>query len=323
MLNLDKLIIDKTGSKGIKRTETVQTLWSDYGEIKRYYLEGGEQSTVIVKHIQLPETTNHPRGWNTDLSHQRKLRSYRVEKLWYESFANKTNSDCRVPQCYYTLEKENELLILMEDMDANGYAIRLGPEDININGIRNCLSWLAHFHAKFMGNEADGLWPVGSYWHLDTRPDEFKQMQNLNLKQAAKGIDQRLKSAKFQTIIHGDPKLANFCFSEDDKVAAVDFQYVGKGCGIKDVAYLISSCFGEKESEKYAEVLLQYYFDQLKLVIGKHIDYQQLKDEWNKLYPYAWADFYRFLDGWSPGHWKMHNYSKKLTQKVIKELEKL
>ena len=74
-------------------------------------------------------------------------------------------------------------------------------------------------------------------------------MQNADLKKAAQGIDKRLQSARFQTLVHGDAKLANFCFSDVGQVAAVDFQYVGKGCGMKDVAYFISSCFNEEDCE--------------------------------------------------------------------------
>ena len=119
--------------------------------------------------------------------------------------------------------------------------------------------WLAHFHATFMGETPDGLWEVGSYWHLDTRPDELEALDDVHLKQAAGEIDALLRAARFQTFVHGDAKLANFCFSEDGtQVAAVDFQYVGGGCGMKDVAYFIGSCLYEEDCERHEAALLGF-----------------------------------------------------------------
>ena len=37
-------------------------------------------------------------------------------------------------------------------------------------------------------------------------------------------------------------------------------------------------------------------------------------------YPVAWTDFYRFLQGWSPGHWKLHRYSERLAREVLATL---
>lgn len=321
MLDLENEILTITGALAISRTQSVQTLWSGYGEIKRCYLEGGKYPTVIVKHIQLPDQSKHPRGWNTPLSHQRKLNSYQVERLWYQQYASQTDVFCKVPNNYHAVEKNTELLLIMEDLDASGYPMRLSPEEVTIAHAKNCLKWLAHFHAKFMGREPDGLWPIGTYWHLDTRPDELDKMENKSLKAAAKGIDTRLSDATYQTLVHGDAKLANFCFSPSGKVAAVDFQYVGGGCGMKDVAYFMSSCFDEEDCEKYENELLSYYFNQLELSLDNNTVYQQVKEEWSELCRYAWVDFCRFLDGWSPGHWKLHDYSKNITQRVIDELK--
>ena len=65
-------------------------------------------------------------------------------------------------------------------------------------------------------------------------------------------LDRRLRAARFQTLVHGDAKPANFCFdARRGAVAAVDFQYVGGGCGMKDVAYLLS---GEREDKADAWV---------------------------------------------------------------------
>ena len=45
-----------------------------------------------------------------------------------------------------------------------------------------------------------------------------------------------------------------------------------------------------------------------------------LENEWRPLYRVAWADFHRFLKGWSPGHWKINSYSERVTEEVIKNL---
>lgn len=320
MQRLEEEVIKSTGALKVIRIETVQTLWSGYGEIKRYFLKGGKLPSVIVKHILWPDDRNHPKGWNTERSHQRKLTSYQVERNWYQYFAMKTDQTCKIPQIYHAIEEGKEILLIMEDLDASGFDVRLDPEQVTLNDAKNCLTWLACFHGKFMKTAPEGLWETGTYWHLATRPEELEKMDNLKLKHVAPAIDARLSNAQFQTLVHGDAKLANFCFSKTNEIAAVDFQYVGKGCGMKDIAYLISSCFDEETSERYEKELLEHYFQQLEIALVKPDDFQLLKEEWSTLYKYAWGDFYRFLDGWSPGHWKMHKYSERLTAQVIAEL---
>lgn len=313
-------ILECTGATTIREIAHVQTLWSGYGSIKRYKLEGGKYPSVIVKHIQLPESGKHPRGWNTDLSHQRKIKSYAVESYWYEHYARITGAACKVPQLLHTEAKGSMRLLIMEDLNTLGFPKRLTPDTVSLAAAKNCLTWLARFHAKFMLVPPKGLWEMGTYWYLETRPDEWTKMKNVSLKQAASLIDQRLNEATYQTLVHGDAKLANFCFGPEDQVAAVDFQYVGKGCGMKDVAYFISSCFAEEACEAYEDELLGHYFKSLEMDIDKYIDFQLFKQEWTELYKYAWADLYRFLDGWSAGHWKMHGYSERLTRSVLEEL---
>ena len=130
--------------------------------------------------------------------------------------------------------------MVLEDLDAAGFPVRLAS--VSPLQLRSCLDWLATFHATFLGVAPEGLWESGTYWHLATRSEELAALDDLRLKEAAPVIDQRLSAARFQTLVHGDAKLANFCFSEeDDGVAAVDFQYVGGGCGMKDVCLLYTS----------------------------------------------------------------------------------
>ena len=159
---------------------------------------------------------------------------------------------------------------------------------------------------------------------MDTRPDELDELKDTELKNAAKLIDAKLNDSPFQTFVHGDAKLANFCFSADgSKVAAVDFQYVGGGCGMKDVAYFIGSCLYEEDCERLEEQLLDFYFEELRkalLLKEISIDTDALEENWRDLYAYAWTDFHRFLKGWSPGHWKINGYSERLTKEVLADL---
>ncbi len=320
--HFQRIILETTGANELVKTSEIQRLWSGYGEIARYRLRGKGTSIdqVVIKHVKLPTKANHPRGWNTDLSHQRKVKSYQVESAWYEKWSYECNEDCKVPACYLLKSENDEFIMVLEDLDETGFPIR--NNDVTLDELNACLVWLANFHATFMHKEPQGLWETGTYWHLETRPDELEDLKDIDLKNAAAKIDQKLKDSPFQTFVHGDAKLANFCFSEDGKtVAAVDFQYVGGGCGIKDVAYFIGSCLDEKECEKQEESLLKIYFNALKVALeNKEIDFDALEENWRELYPVAWTDFHRFLKGWSPGHWKMNGYSERLTREVLSKI---
>ena len=318
-------ILACTGADAIIAQEPIQQLWSGYGKIARVKLKGGPSGSVVIKHVHWPTERDHPRGWNTDISHQRKVKSYEVETVWYKRWSARCGASCRVPHCLALDSDGEEFLLVLEDLDVSGYAGR--RRTVSDRELKNCLSWLAHFHATFMGEVPDGLWATGTYWHLQTRPDELIVLgrEDAALKETAERIDQRLRHSPFQTLVHGDAKLANFCFSNDgSRVAAVDFQYVGGGCGMKDVAYFIGSCLDEVQCERREEELLEYYFGVLcsaLRTLKPSMDAAAVEHDWRDLYPVAWTDFHRFLKGWSPGHWKINDYSERLAHKVIADLK--
>ncbi|MFT4547680.1 MAG: aminoglycoside phosphotransferase (APT) family kinase protein [Verrucomicrobiales bacterium] len=313
----ESAILGATGASGLRVAGMIQELWSGYGQILRVGLEGGSAGSVVVKHVRLPNGSNHPRGWNSDRSHQRKVKSYQVETAWYQTFSARCGDACRVPRCLAFERDGDEVLMVLEDLDAAGFPSRLGSA--GAGQVELCLRWLANFHATFLGVEPRGLWETGTYWHLETRPDELEVLEDLGLKAAAGAIDERLTRARFQTLVHGDAKLANFCFAGDaTAVAAVDFQYVGGGCGMKDVAYFIGSCLGEQECESRESELLDGYFGALGAALRQRgVEVDALEEEWRELYPVAWTDFHRFLKGWSPGHWKINSYSERLAREVV------
>jgi len=308
------VILLRTGASSLFEKEVIQELWSGYGKIIRVGLKDASVKSVIVKHVQMPKFNKHPRGWNTDIGHQRKVKSYKVEATWYNTYSK--YSVARVPQCLAFEMQNNEVLMVLEDLDEAGYPLR--KNTIIWEEIVECLAWLAKFHASYLGKVPKGLWKIGTYWHMATRPQEFAVLEDKRLKEAAYAIDEKLNTCEYKTFVHGDAKLANFCFAKDGQVAGVDFQYVGGGCGMKDVAYFIGSCLNEKECERLEALILDTYFEHLQSEMKERNE--ALEREWRYLYRVAWADFHRFLKGWSPGHWKINSYSERIAAEVINSL---
>ena len=301
-----------TGATSARRTERIQSLWSGYGEIVRVSLTGADVETVVVKSVQPPARL---RGAKKDTSHARKCRSYDVETAWYRTFASRCDDTCRVPRLVGAQSAREEWLLVLEDIDAAGFPER--RRDPGPSGMDACLRWLAAFHARFLGVAPEGLWKNGTYWHLATRQDELAAMDDDELRSAAPLLDQKLRACAFQTLVHGDAKPANFCFARGGTaVAAVDFQYVGGGCGMKDVAYLLSDDVAEAR-------WLDVYFAHLRGALDlrpERVDAEGLEREWRALYPIARADYHRFLAGWAKEHWRRDTHAQKLTRDVLRTL---
>lgn len=294
--------------------ERLQRLWSGYGEVRRVRLHGAPRASVVVKVVD-PPPLSHPPGGAEDRSHARKLRSYQVERTFYETLGARCGPSCRAPAFLGGWTDGARSVFVLEDLDAAGFTGR--RRDGDSAGLAACVGWLAAFHACFLGASTEGLWPVGTYWHLATRPDELQATDDRRLRAAAAAIDDRLQAARFQTLVHGDAKLANFCFGPAGAVAAVDFQYVGGGCGMKDLAYLLSSALPDRDLPAQEPAWVDLYFERLRAALqggldasGRSIDIDALEAEWRSLLPWAWADFVRFLAGWSPGHWKLERHAR-------------
>lgn len=320
MDKIQQYFTNELNEPSAEKREIVQSLWSNYGEIVRYFLPIC-QTTVIVKHICPPANQQHPRGWDTPRSHQRKLRSYQVESQFYRDYALRCDNHCKVPKCLGRFNDTSTQFVVLEDLDQSGFHLRL--THANLQQIGSVIRWLAYFHGLFMHQPAPSLWQNGTYWHLQTRPDELAAMENSALKMAAAQIDQRLYGASHQTLLHGDAKLANFCFSRQNAISAVDFQYVGKGIGVVDLAYFLGSCLTGPQLEKYGDELLNYYFECLSSALkhyGNDTVFTDIEELWRGLYCFAWADFERFLRGWSPEHIKINDYMTRQSELALAQL---
>lgn len=275
----------------------VQSLWGGYGQIVRVPLADANVPSVIVKHVEP--------GTGAGLGHARKLRSYDVELAFYRHYA--VRSPSRVATAHAVERTPAGWRFLLEDLDAAGFSAR--RHSLDRGEALLCLEWLARFHAAFLNVAPAGLWEEGTYWHLETRPDELAAIPDRALRDTAVDLDERLRRARFRTLVHGDAKPANFCFTPDGhEVAAVDFQYVGGGCGMRDVAYLLFGRRGWGSGDEGSSALLDHYFATLRDALPDEVDPDALESEWRSLHPVARADFHRFLAGWSPSARSLRDY---------------
>ncbi len=324
-LQLSERIRRATGASHVESSEHLQSLWGGYGELRRVQLDGARCESAIVKSVTPPAEREFAQDPAKRRSHRRKLRSYAVELAFYQRFASICDATCRVPALLHGEARDQRFLFILEDLDQAGFPGR--RTQAPPHEIAACLGWLAAFHARFLGVAPDGLWKVGTYWHLATRPDELARLDAGELRRVASVIDERLNAARFRSLVHGDAKLENFCFSRSgQEVAAVDFQYVGGGVGVKDVAYFLSSCLSPTEYDEQIPGYLELYFEFFRAALrlpGKSLASEELnllEREWRLLFAWAWTDFYRFLSGWAPAYASGDRYSEKQLRLVLDSL---
>lgn len=301
-------VLEQTGANCISSADRVQTLWGGYGELWRLGLEGGVAKFVILKRIAPPECAEESE------SHLRKSRSYEVEQAWYAGVSHHCADVCRLARCLGIEQGERGAYILMEDLQWAGFTPRSQPSEAEtLTG----LDWLARFHSRFLRTEWPQLWEQGTYWHLETRREEFRRTPDGVLKNMAQSLHHQLKGTRFLTLVHGDAKTTNFCWNDDGEAAAVDFQYVGGGCGIRDVALFLDRAVGRERLQREEEHWLRHYFERLRAALredGHSALASELVQEWNDLYPVAWTDYARFRQGWGP--------AKELDFYTLRQLER-
>jgi hypothetical protein len=287
-----------TGAHVARRGSRIQALWSGYGELFRVELEGGPVASAVVKAARPPARAE-------GVSDARKRRSYEVERAFYDRYASRCPDGARVARGLASRAEADAWVIVLEDLDASGF----GARRRHLTGLQldAALAWLATFHATFLCEPPEGLWGEGSYWQLDTRREELAALGDRALIDAAERLHGALTACPVRTLVHGDAKDANLCFSADGaRVAAVDFQYVGGGCAMRDVAYLLHG-FHDAPAGEAHPAHLDAYFAHLTGAISRRSRAgesvpaaQDVEEAWRPLYPVAQADFLRFLLAWGP-----------------------
>jgi hypothetical protein len=286
------------------RVRQLASLWSGLGAV---YVVDDE---VIVKEIRFPDGRSH--------SERRDIESYKVEAAFYARHAP------RLLAPPVSLDIPKPLLVKSDDAGVTLCISRLEGKPVGGNGDLNreqahaALDALASLHAAYWGVEPpdlDGLQPLGSFWHLDTRALELSAMPRTGwlgrLFLAARALDVRLKADGMQTCIHGDPKDANLLFvrtprgprgSSRVRCQLFDFQYVGRGPPTKDLAYLFTCCEGTA-SERVEDELLAHYHQALSARLEQRGLQPPTLEAIKVSLQIAYADLARWMSGWEGGWW--------------------
>jgi len=311
------------------KSEKISSLWSGYGSIIRqtYLLNPKDKTrtTAILKHV----SADHLAGSHFDVSHERKLISYHVERFFYKNLSKNVEGAAvaklldSAPDC-----------VIIEDLSVNYPNERYSS---STESAKIVLRWLANFHASFWQetkqavvpppskevSKAEGVWQQGCYWYLDTRQDEFSELSE-DWKALGIKVDEKLKGDgyTFQTLNHGDAKAANIVFnSEGTECAMYDFQYVGRGYGVKDVVYFLSTSV--KNIAQNEKDLLKYYYEELVKGLSRKQNGAQLAEQYTfdimmEHYEYALIDWLRFMKGW--GMWGDSRYVENRVNEIRKKL---
>ncbi|KAK5093337.1 hypothetical protein LTR70_004708 [Exophiala xenobiotica] len=176
-----------------------------------------------------------------------------------------------------------------------------------------------------------GIWLKGGYTYLATRRKEYDGLKmdedsewssafcepggsgETSVAELAAGFLCSSAVREYQTLIHGDVKSENlFTTIKGDAVAFFDFQYVGLGLGVCDLAKLFTCSVPLRmlvdddeaiptastlEMQQGEETLLRKYHDQLQRTSGKRYGWSLFLTHWET----ALVDWLRFQASW--GFW--------------------
>ncbi|KAK5077865.1 hypothetical protein LTR64_003734 [Lithohypha guttulata] len=177
-----------------------------------------------------------------------------------------------------------------------------------------------------------GVWLNGGYTYLATRRKEYADLQGDSDLEWSSKLCQPVGSGRssiaelaaellsssraiepYKTLIHGDVKSENlFTTASGDAVAFYDFQYVGLGLGVCDLAKLFTCSIplqmlvddlgvvytsSELTMQTGEEQLLRAYLSQLRKVSSKEYEWEEFVRHWET----ALVDWLRFQASW--GFW--------------------
>ncbi|OTA23215.1 hypothetical protein BTJ68_14329 [Hortaea werneckii EXF-2000] len=327
----------------LKNYTILQRLWAGYGHICHIEAapvdngrttDGGTLSSFILKLVSPPPTSSSQTSSSTeDEGHLRKLISYQVEQYFYTHLAASLPADVAVAACEGSIHhqpsagddgEENgaqpTIALMLEDL-REGFPIagekRTALEEQHVFA---ALDWLAKFHGYLATRRkeyADLLEDADSEWSsalCRPVPSVDASLAELVAQVLSPNVSSQATSSAisaYETLIHGDVKSENlFANTEGSAVAFFDFQYVGMGLGVCDLAKLFTCSVSMHMLTTEALTgdvalamtpgergLLQRYQRTISSISGKEYPWQELEMHWST----ALVDWLRFQASW--GFW--------------------
>jgi hypothetical protein len=299
----------------IIRKEEIAMLWGGMARIYRVCVKDeGSISEFVVKNCD-----HTSRSCRLAMSDKRKIiESYENEANFYQHHSEdlRKNHGIALPKSFHVESgSDSKTTIVCMSMLQKMEAAPISSDRRHLT-----VELLATFHAVTWQRPFEVL---GCFWHYDTRPSVWKTLSNQGLegrlKRAAKPLDEWLKNeTSLQSWIHGDCKEDNVLWDEkSQQVALCDFQYVGRGCPCKDLAYFLTdSCCGSDENMH--DSLVDVYFQALLSKLPPSS--APTRPAFDVALELAYCDYLRFLCAWRGQH---KQQKERITPRVQITLDKI
>ncbi|CAE7942407.1 echs1 [Symbiodinium necroappetens] len=309
-------LLERCGWDATKvRSRCLQGLWSGLGNVYEIECElNGHPAGAIVKLIDWRDASG---PWL-----RRELKTYEVEALFYQTYAQRLRAlGACCPELLLLDRSDRALTLAISRL--RGEAVRkLSPAATD-----QALQWLARLHAEFWGVRAEaavaaGLHDVGCFWSLDNCRDQLSNLPQDGFGQrlllAADAVDERLKLEP-QSICHGDCKDHNMCL-HDGIIGMFDFQWTGKACVGKDIAYCLICASGQLTSADEASYLATYH-RALSEQLSMRQEPAPTLEQVAACYRLALLDLARWMAGCPYGWWGHGRVLKHAAEKVLRTLD--
>jgi len=213
---------------------------------------------------------------------------YINEVRFYRTIRGKLSIEA--PECFGSVfdEGNRSFAVLMEDLTLRGARFPNALTSVTVDEIRGLVATLAALHARYwqspsLASEfrwlatpvAGGMFPVFQALGLDLIRNqvETNAYKAAAISPLSKTVDelwdalwkaQQVLATGPQTLLHGDPHIANTYLLPEQSGGFLDWQLMVKGRWAHDFTYLLITGLASEDRRKHERDLLSFYLDELR-----------------------------------------------------------